>query len=244
MAHASVQVDLGRLKRLAAVVEGDLANSSDGPVRKAMRQWAARYRAFLQERFDKYSKGGGDWPPLKYKRKRGGKSKGKVKSSKPQKTKHSTGSSSAEENPNEELSKTGLFKLKFKVAARLFKEDILDLKKELLGGGKSKGSGKSGKSKGNRTSILRDTGTLFAALQPVFAGSPGAIEEHTPFGVMVGYGGTMKHPSGNATIADIASFHQEGAGNLPVRRIIVPPDDATQTLMAGDMRRALDELTG
>lgn len=33
--------------------------------RKVFRQWAARYRSFVQLRFDKYSKGGGSWPPLK-----------------------------------------------------------------------------------------------------------------------------------------------------------------------------------
>lgn len=34
-------------------------------------QWAERYRAFLQHRFVQYSRGGGDWAPLKRKRKRG-----------------------------------------------------------------------------------------------------------------------------------------------------------------------------
>lgn len=32
---------------------------------------AVRYRGWAQERFDTYSRGGGDWPPLKTKRKRG-----------------------------------------------------------------------------------------------------------------------------------------------------------------------------
>ena len=28
-------------------------------------QWAVRYRSFIQRRFDRYSKGSGDWAPLK-----------------------------------------------------------------------------------------------------------------------------------------------------------------------------------
>lgn len=41
-------------------------------------QWAARYRAFLQHRFDRFSRGGGDWPPLKRKRKRGKKNRASI----------------------------------------------------------------------------------------------------------------------------------------------------------------------
>jgi hypothetical protein len=41
-------------------------------------QWAARYRAFLQHRFVLHSRGGGDWPPLKRKRKRGAKKRAAI----------------------------------------------------------------------------------------------------------------------------------------------------------------------
>lgn len=43
--------------------------------RSVYHQWAARYRSFLQLRFVRYSRGGGDWPPLKRKRRRGAKKK-------------------------------------------------------------------------------------------------------------------------------------------------------------------------
>lgn len=63
--HAVVRIDLSRLKeRCQHVLSGlrgvDMAN----PVRKAVKQWAARYRAFLHDRFDRASKGGGGWPAL------------------------------------------------------------------------------------------------------------------------------------------------------------------------------------
>jgi hypothetical protein len=91
-------------------------------------------------------------------------------------------------------------------------------------------------------SILRDTGTMFLALTPVFANKPGALQEDIPFGVRVGYGGPGMHPQGKATIADIASFHQAGGRGRPKREIIVPPDQHTVELMSGDVDRALAKM--
>jgi hypothetical protein len=94
---------------------------------------------------------------------------------------------------------------------------------------------------------LRDTGLLFAALSPIFAGAPGALQEFIKFGIRVGYGGPQKHSLGQttsmATIADIASFHQNGFGTkLPQREIIVnPPPDVIQD-MADDMTKALNKV--
>ena len=39
--------------------------------RKVFKQWAIRYRSFVRERFVKFSRGGGNWKPLKRKRRRG-----------------------------------------------------------------------------------------------------------------------------------------------------------------------------
>jgi len=93
--------------------------------------------------------------------------------------------------------------------------------------------------RGNKYSILRDTGILMAALSPTFSGRPGQFEQDIPFGIRVGYGGPARHPissnvktkKGNAharlkagkgsffvagprmskaTIADIAGFHNVG----------------------------------
>lgn len=161
---ATVTVDLKALEKFEHLFVGDLKHAGAGPLRKAMKKWAFRYRSFLSERYDAFSKGGGDWPPIKRPHKRGG------------------------------------------------------------------------------TTILRDTGTMFAALAPSVIAKPGSITEDIPFGIRVGYGGPMKHPSGSATIADIASFHQVGAGNLPVRKTIVPPDDKTLKAMSGDMDVAIAEL--
>lgn len=138
--------------------------------------WEARYRAFLWDRFDRFSKGLGDWAPL---------------------------AASTERR-------------------------------------RRKGSGS-----GNNA-ILRDTGTLYASLSPnitnVNAGS--VVDDILSLGASwkfeVGFGGPAKHPNSQATIADIASFHQAGNSHLPQRQIIVPPPPELVTQMRKD---ALDILS-
>lgn len=100
----------------------------------------------------------------------------------------------------------------------------------------------AGRRKGS-SSILRDTGTLFAALNPVFDGRAGAIEQRIKYGVRVGYGSPAKHPkSQSMTISQIAEIHQLGLGRNPVRRIIVPPDQATLDAMVKDMELAVSRI--
>jgi len=107
---------------------------------------------------------------------------------------------------------------------------------------RARNKGGKGKKK-NKQAILIDTGTMIAALNPQFTRKPGALNKRIPFGVRVGYGGPGRYADGGgATIADIAAFHQEGAGRLPKRETIVEPSAATAALMAGDMRRAMKRL--
>jgi hypothetical protein len=87
---------------------------------------------------------------------------------------------------------------------------------------------------------------MFTALSPTFTNKPGSLEQDIQYGIRVGYGGPQRHstggPGGTATIADIASFHQNGAGRLPQRQIIVPPPSHVITKMGEDMQRAIDKL--
>lgn len=128
-----------------------------GQIRVAYDRWALRYRAFVQRRFDKFSRGGGDWPAL--------------------------------------VSRKG--------------------------------------------SILRDTNTLFTALTPTLNAPSGSINKLIEGGIEVGYGGGGSHPGG-PTISELAYWHQTGAGNNPVREIIVQPDAATIRGMVEDMQKAVD----
>lgn len=152
---AEVKIDLRAMKAVQRDIERGL-KAGTGAFGDLLKQWAARYRSFVQERFVKLSRGGGEWPPLK--------------------------------------TRVG--------------------------------------------SILRDTNTLFAALSPAFSGAPGALQQKIPFGIRVGFGGPGGHPGG-PSVTEIARWHHEGAGFLPVREIIVTPPQRVVTAMRVDAERAV-----
>lgn len=203
-----VRVDVSGLERFRGQV-----TAGGGPIQKALRQWAERFRGFIQERFVTMSRGG--WTPLKpqtiaQRRAAGGGTRGKK-----------------------------LAKLKQQHAKAAAKHGVqsvaatkIQTKLDAFVAGNA------------NVAILRDTGTLFNALSPAFHGAPGAIEQEIPGGIRVGYGGPHRYSGkgSKASIADIASFHQEGAGHLPIRQIIVAPPQAVVDAMASDMDRALKQL--
>ena len=92
------------------------------------------------------------------------------------------------------------------------------------------------------SSILRDTGVLFAALAPVWEAPPGSINELITGGVRVGFGGSSQHPGESITIAEIASIHNDGLGNNPKREIIVQPPESVIDACAGDLQKELTRL--
>lgn len=57
MIQMTVKIDLDGLKRA-------LSNISPEQMAPVFRNWGRVYSSFLYERFDKFSKGGGDWKPL------------------------------------------------------------------------------------------------------------------------------------------------------------------------------------
>jgi hypothetical protein len=216
--QASIAVDLSGLEKFREQIESQINHRSTGPITKAFNQWVARYRSFIKERFDIYSKGGGNWAPLS--------EKTKAQRRKPKPKKRKSLKHVAVNN------RTGRAKIK---TGR--KTGRATPKKAT---GKARGL-VSPTVKGRKFTILRDTGTLFAATSPT-PGKPGAVSQEIAFGMRVGFGGSAGHPKGKATIASIAMFHQTGAGHLPVREIIVQPDVACVTAMTGYMQRAVDSL--
>lgn len=190
-----VRVNLvGFTKFEKAVVDGANAGLRSRVLGDVFKQWAARYRGFAQERFDTYSKGGGNWAPLALSTiegRRKGKRKNTIRSSLARDTAH---------------------------GGRLV-------------------------SAGGSFSILRDTGLLYAALTPEFRGLPGQLQEAIKGGVTVGFGGPGRHKgSTKATLAEIASYHQEGGGRLPKREIIVAPSEEIQQKMVDDLERGIRRL--
>lgn len=76
----SVKMNLAPLRRFQDDIRRGLAGGA-GPIRNALRVWAAMYRGFAQERFKRASRGGGEWPALKeatVKRRRRGRRKSKA----------------------------------------------------------------------------------------------------------------------------------------------------------------------
>lgn len=90
-----------------------------------------------------------------------------------------------------------------------------------------------------RRGILDVTGAIFNALRP---GQPGNLMERTATGMKVGVGGGAKHPDANATIAQVAIWHDQGTATIPRRPIIVPPDPTLRKQIQDDARRALARI--
>ncbi len=204
MPDPHVKVNLGALRRFESRLAGDLRGRASGPIRDALLKWGARYRGFAQERFDKFSKGGGNWAPLSKRTLNMRRDRGRKAFY---------------------IDKTG----RRRRSKRRIKRGASSLVSQ-------------------RPAILRDTGSLFNALEPQVIGKPGAISKMIPFGIRVGYGGPGKHKARKskkpkATIAEIAEFHQEGGGRLPQRKIIVNPIPSVVEDMAGDMELALRRMT-
>lgn len=207
-----MRLRLERTRAVRQIISQDLAGSGSGTIRACFKQWSRRYRSFAQRRFDKYSKGGGDWPALALSTIRA-RRKGK----------------------GQKLS-TKRSKKKVTVVRRASKSPRMDMARDTKRGGTLVPAG-------GAYTILRNTNTMFVALNPDFQGAPGALEESIPFGIRTGFGGPAKHPkSKRASIADLAAFHNAGNSRLPRRRIIVKPDQPTLTAMAADARRAMESL--
>jgi len=202
---STVTVHIEPLTRFTAKFLTDL-RLGRGPYEEMYKQWAFRYRTEMQERFDRFSKGG-RWAPLK----------------------ESTKRARRAGRQDSESGKAAAKVRGARVKAGLRTASTLKM-------------GAAGAAVGTFT-ILRDTGILYAALHPTFTHAGGQLQEHVNYGIRVGFGGPVRHPGGQATIADIALFHQAGcaARNLPARPIIVEPSAATQEKMREDFELALEK---
>lgn len=237
-----VRVDLAPLLRFRDGLQKELAaaGGDDNPVRRALRQWAAIYRSFLRERFDAFSRGGGDWPPLAEstilaRRARGGGTRRRKRAKA-----RETIRRAKQSHKRAAIRLSGL-ESRGKGASEQADRARAQIGRAARRIAKARAAAEAQASMAG-VSILRDKGLLFNATAPEFTGAPGQFQEDTPYGVRVGFGGPARHPDGTATIADIASFHQQGEPKLPQRRIVVEPDDAALRRMAEVMDAALARL--
>jgi hypothetical protein len=188
----------------------EAASSSSGPLRDAWLQVAVRFRAFIQERFSIFSRGGGDWPPLAEST-----IKGRTRAPVTRALAAMKRGGNVTQAQYEKRLKAARAK-----AAKHFKKY------------------QDGEA---RFGILINTGLLFAATSPMFIDAPGQYQLETPNGIVVGFGGPEGYANGgSATIADIASFHQEGTARLPQRKIIVPPPSVLMPELVEYLQRGVN----
>ena len=58
-------INVKGLEKMSRSISMGLRSTASSPIRDTFRQWSFRYRAEMQERYDRFSKGGGDWEDLK-----------------------------------------------------------------------------------------------------------------------------------------------------------------------------------
>lgn len=229
MATYRVKVNVPGLKSLRRVAETNFAAGSHPAVDRMCKQWSVRYSSFARRRYDVYSRGGGDWPPLAlstilrrrlgaahfrkgdtfqslFHRRKGLKTRG-------QELRRVKGQLARE------LARTG-----DTVAAGAKLKRLIRLSQRAKYLPSMQG-----------ISILRDTGITFLALQ---IGAVGNMDIRIPGGIRFGYA-EAPHAGSKRTIANIAGYHQAGGRYLPQRKIIVQPDDRTRRGIASDLGRAL-----
>lgn len=97
---------------------------------------------------------------------------------------------------------------------------------------------------GQGAAILRDTGAMFAAMQPGL-GSGGLMQTHPlkPLGFVAELSGGGTYDSG-ISLVEVASHHHHGRGNLPERKILVKPDLETIKQMADHGHRIVVKHMG
>jgi len=61
----TVNVNLYKLRKFRHALEADLRLSSNGPVRKALDEWGSLIALFLLNRYERFSRGQGNWKALK-----------------------------------------------------------------------------------------------------------------------------------------------------------------------------------
>jgi hypothetical protein len=269
MISATILLDLRGLEDVLKQVEQPTAS---GPFRDMLVQWAARYRGFAQRRFDKYSKGGGDWAPLKpatiaarrqgsgkklptYKRKA---FKKVVKARKVASISGKLAKLSARIRKAKSQSSADTLRRKrenIRTTHGVKKLNARNAKNTKLSQAKAAHAQKENTRKlsifakrrlilsNAKVAILRDMGLLFAALNPVLNTQGGIQRIEGLFSIVVGFGGPQSHPGAKGkTIADIAASHNFGLGHVPKRLIIATPDISTLAGMTKDADRALSKF--
>lgn len=235
----AVRIPYAELDKFTASVQQSMSGQTLHPAwAKCWKRWAWFYRSFARERFYRFSRGGGDWAPLRPAtiRKRRNYTKPQRAYLKKLKTvaRRDKAHSKAVRAYLKKASEQNRLKLKLQTLRLADAQDKAAAAKQKVKEGIAS------------IAILIDTAVMVGALAPTFQPGKGAIEDFISGGIRVGFGGPAGHKTKDGkvkgTIAQIAAWHQSGTPRMPSRKHIVPPDDATKEKMTREGQRALAEV--
>lgn len=191
------------------------------------------YRADMQKRFIEQSDGGKEWPYLKQLRNRNKtkslkkktkKARDVVKSVKASQ-KRATQANISLENATKKANKKNTLKA-LKASARSANSSLKRNVKKMVKTGAVETIRESA-GEIQRQKILRDTGQLFNSLSPSPSMTKKTVTENkASTSIRLSFHFPKdRHKESDVTVSDIASWNHFGAGNLPVRRILVEPSE-------------------
>lgn len=207
------------------------------------RRVLAMYAGYIQRRFDRFSKGGGDWKPLApstiYRR-----SRATVERARKEADSNLKRGTDSRGKPFGKAEHDAMIK-RAHARAHKFLSKVLGVPGWAARGIRI-GPAKipQGLNTGGQIAILRDTGMMFRALT---INAPGNIMRRRGPVFEFGIGGPTTHPEGGTTLGRIASYHQNGGtipNRPPQRKILVTPatDDAVWKEFDAAALALVDEL--
>ncbi|MFG0247837.1 MAG: hypothetical protein ACF8OB_03035 [Phycisphaeraceae bacterium JB051] len=244
--HNTITLDLSRLE----AYKRRFRNPKTPEMRTVMNQWRARYLKQIRRRFATNSRGGGDWPGLKpatiFARRHKGQATKAAIGYTSKKNGRLSGMSDVQRKAYKSMLKRTTARLAEQMGSSVENNRVKALARAHVARRVRSLGGQLETRKqianrlitGGKVSILRDTSTLFAALDISHSNNWRFISD----GIRVGFlkSKSQRHPGVKRTlsIADIAGIHQFGKGNAPKRPIIVDPDKQTTDGMIRDLMRA------
>ncbi len=220
--RVNVTVQTDGADRLIAGLSAMQTGSPPPPVQDMFNVWGRRIEAFTKKRFEVFSRGGGDWPPLALStvRKRRG--------------------------PRMD-SETGRgYGGRGRGFGGFGEGGRTSLARDTKRGGQFVSAGRTVTILRDTGVLFKaltigQPGSTFELIPSGVRYGVGGNQRHAGLVARVaGKAASVKSPS----IGDIASFHQFGSGRLPKREIIVVPDQSVLDNMAKDAERAAARLMG
>lgn len=217
MGSIKVTVNVPGLTNGAAAVGGMSRTPPPPPIARMFDQWGHRYETFIRRRFDRYSKGGGDWAPLAL-------STGNARRAPARRSAASPLRTGAASSLFRDTARGGALVGTGRRASILVNTGIL--KAALTIG-----------ARGNQFKQIPG-GVRYGFGPEKHPAGKKALSAESIRGLTSRRAKLKNLPN----IDQLAAFHQYGGKHLPARPILVPPDAATLRGMQNDGARAMKAI--